>query len=150
MFKRFVLPAACFALIALGSACGDNGASGNFELAASIDGANFKGQAVQASLDSVTMTVTAGSGSQIMTLQILVPAAPGTVTLSGTDAGSYAEVLQGDSRWSSKVGGSGTVTFTAITRDVARGSFSFTAPRAEGTLAPATRSVTNGTFTVQF
>jgi hypothetical protein len=151
MLRKFVVTFVSAAALVFAVACGGDGNASGFSLSASIDGDKFVGGIVQAQLDSAFMTISAAGNTQVVTLRVAVPGGgSGTVALAASDTLSFAEVVQGDTQWSTQAGGSGTVTFTSVSLSQATGTFVFTAPVAAGSSTIGTKHVTSGVFRVQF
>lgn len=152
--KRLAFLALVLATVTVTS-CGDDGGNppvGAGTMSASIDGTAFTGSlSVTAVRTTNTITISAvGSSTRQISLNLLGVTSTGAVAV-GAGSQNFAQYSQGTQTWvSSLVGGTGTVTLTTLSATHATGTFSFTGIASTATGASGNKSVTNGTFDVNF
>ncbi len=144
-------------LCALGAAaCGGSSTAttqpsgGSPGMKATIDGSSWTATAVQAfhegSIISVGGAVVGG-----FSIGLAFADSAGTYNIGPTGPEATASVMLGSTTWIASVAeGSGTITVSALDAKHVAGTFSFVAPAFPTAATPATRTVTSGTFNVNF
>ncbi|MBK6494210.1 MAG: hypothetical protein IPO52_12535 [Gemmatimonadetes bacterium] len=148
-----VLTLATLLVTACGSDSGTNSGDDN-TMSATVAGTAWSGTlAVQGTHGGNVLAVSGTNGTYQIQLTIPGVAATGTFNVGPGNLGvaQLVQVTTGTPAWtSSLVGGAGSITVTTLTATRAAGTFTFTAAASPGTSATGTRSVTNGSFDVQF
>lgn len=128
---------------------GPNNGPNNGSLSATVDGSSWSAANVAAVRSSGFVGIGAGA-SDLSTISFAFPDHTGTFTVAGQD-GTNASYITGGKTWTATfgTGGSGTITVTALDASHVAGTFSFTAPGLSGG-ATGTKTVTNGTFDIDF
>jgi hypothetical protein len=142
------------AAMALGCGGGDgntgpNNGPNNGSMSATVDGSGWTARSVAATKTAGFVGV-GGGASDGSTIAFAFPDHTGTFTVAGQD-GTNASYTAGGKSWNAVFGsgGSGTITVTALDASHVAGTFSFTAPGLSGG-ATGTKTVTNGTFNIEF
>jgi len=145
-----VVRVAAAAMLTLASGCIADSPQ-NFRLDARLDGADFKATGVVASVENSVLSIAGVSQLQFMNLRVVVPAAPGTVSLTAdTLAISKGEIIAGTTTWSTIYGGTGSVTFTRTVGAEIAGTFNFTARLTPTHAGADAKVVTQGSFSASF
>jgi hypothetical protein len=150
-------PTALALVVVLASGCGgDSGTNPGDDntMSATVAGTAWSGTlAVQGTHGGNVLAVSGTNGTYQIQLTVPGVAATGTFNFGPGNLGvaQLVQVTTGTPAWtSSLVGGAGSITVTTLTTTRAAGTFTFTAAASPGTSATGTRTVTNGTFDVQF
>lgn len=118
-------------------------------MSAKIEGADWSASlTLQATYQNGVVAI-AGQDGQVRQIQLRVinPSGTGDYPIGANATTTLTTgVSQNDIYSASIVAGSGSVSFTKLSSTEAEGSFSFTARNTAG----ATKSVTNGSFSVKF
>jgi hypothetical protein len=132
-----------------GDNTGPNNGGNNGSLSATVDGSNWSGVTVAATRTNGFVGVGAGK-SDGSTIAFAFPDHTGTFQAAGQD-GTNANYTSGGKTWSAVfgTGGSGTITVTTLSATRVAGTFSFTLVALSGG-ATGTKTVTNGTFDIEF
>jgi hypothetical protein len=166
--KRTLALAAAMALTV--AACGDDGPTGpggggGNEMSATVGGVAFDppSLAVQGTytpaqgLVNIAGSHTSGGTTTLVTINVLNVNAAGTYQLNPNFAGSFGQVtttngqVNGTATWSTILSpGTGSITFSTLTADRAAGTFQFTGQASPGTAATGQKTVTSGTFDIEF
>lgn len=123
------------------------GSSSGGAMSARIDGANWTAQSVTASYLGGVLSVSGTDGTSTINLSAAVQATGPQDLAAGSANGN---VVIGSSTWYAVgQGGSGTMTVTSLSASGAAGTFAFTGGPLPGG-ATGTRTITEGTFSVQY
>lgn len=161
MMKRTL--ALATALVLAAAACGDEdptGPDGNDgEMEATVGGAPFEASTTTGTLVEGTFNIagteTSGSTTTVITINVVDAEEGGTFDLDPTVAGTFGQVtITGSgstSTWTTTLSpGEGSITFTTLSADRAAGTFQFTGQASSGTSATGQKTVTSGTFDIEF
>ena len=165
--KRTLALATALALTV--AACGDDGPTGpnggGNDMEATVGGVAFNppSLSVQATFSTTQNTFVLGgahtsSGITTSINLVVIGADEGeTIEFTPTSGGTLATVtttngqIGGTSTWTTALSpGEGSITFTELDSEGAKGTFQFTGQSGPGTAATGQKTVTSGTFEVEF
>ncbi|MBK7595943.1 MAG: hypothetical protein IPP98_01475 [Gemmatimonadetes bacterium] len=154
---RLARPTALALAVLLVTSCGGDSSTNSGDestMSATVAGTAWSGTlAVQVTYAGNVLAVSGTNGTYQIVLTVPGVNATGTYNVGPGNLGvaQLVQVTAGTPAWtSSLVGGAGSITVTTLTASRAAGTFTFTAAASPGTSATGTRSVTNGSFDVQF
>lgn len=159
--KRFLALSAAVALIACGSDSTGPGGGGGGTMTATIDGGNFAPRSDDVEVHfnggvlNISGTATSGNTTTTITLNVLNVVGAGTFPLNPNNAAQYGEIIQSQggaaSGWTTTLSpGTGSVVLTSLSGSRIEGTFQFTGQFKPGTAATGQKSVTTGSFSVQY
>lgn len=149
--RSLIVGAVVGLMMIAGSGCSsDSSSSGTGSSMQAIVGtSNWSAQSVQASNANGVIVIggTDATGSIQIQLRTVGVTAPGTVTIGAGAPHSATLSEYGTLYTANSLGGSGTITFSALTAQHAEGTFTFTGISSDAKLS---RAVTAGKFSVRF